>query len=265
MTAPNQKIGIVGGSGILGRAVSHALLSKKVVNEKDYWISNRSGNRTGLEAWPNTHVTHNNQILNEACDVIILCVPPDQFGSLSLNCEDKLVISVMAGVSIEKLQKSTGSNRVVRAMCSPAAELFLAYSPWVAGEAVTQDDRDIVFRLFGACGESDELYVESQIEIFTAMTGPVPGFIAYFADCVSKFAIDNGVSEDVANRAVKQLFLGAGTIMANGDTTPNQDVQEIIAYNGTTTAGVRSMQASSLADNISAGLQAAVEKTRQMS
>ncbi|MFT4730658.1 MAG: hypothetical protein ACI9UN_005188, partial [Granulosicoccus sp.] len=30
MTAPNQKIGIVGGSGILGRAVSHALLSKKV-------------------------------------------------------------------------------------------------------------------------------------------------------------------------------------------------------------------------------------------
>jgi pyrroline-5-carboxylate reductase len=265
MSAPNQKIGIIGGSGILGRAISHALLSKQVVSEENYWISNRSGNRTGFDAWSNTHITDNNQSLNEACDVIILCVPPDQFQSLTLNCKGKLVISVMAGVSIEKLQKSTGSNRVVRAMCSPAAELFLAYSPWVASEDITQDDRVVVSQLLNACGETDELNVESQIEIFTAITGPVPGFVSFFADCVAKFAIDSGVNIDVANRAVKQLFLGAGTMMANGDTTPNQDVQEIIAYNGTTTAGVRNMQASSISDDISAGLQAAVEKTRLMS
>ncbi len=245
--------------------MSQALLSKKVISEEDLWISNRSGNRTGFDTWPNTTVTSDNQLLTDACDVIFFCVPPDQFKSLLLNCEGKLIISVMAGVSLKQLQEGTHSHRAVRAMSSPAAQLCLAYSPWVASKGITLEDREIVSRLLNGCGKSDELHVESQIELFTAMTGPVPGFVAYFADCVSKFAIDNGIDEDVANRAVKQLFLGAGTMMANGHTTPNQVVQEIIAYNGTTTAGVRSMQASSLSDNISAGLQAAIDKTRLMS
>lgn len=265
MSSTHPTIGIVGGSGILGSAISKAVLSKKAINEEDYWISNRSGNVAGFEAWPNVHITDNNQQLCDACDAIILCVPPDQFQSLSLSCEGKLIVSVMAGVSIEKLQKSTGTNRAVRAMCSPAAELSLAYSPWFASDATTLQDRETLTRLFSACGETDELQLETHIELFTAMTGPVPGFVAFFANCVSKFAIDNGVNEDIANRAVKQLFLGAGTMMANGDTTPHQEVQEIIAYNGTTTAGVLKMQASTISDDISAGLNAAVEKSRAMS
>jgi pyrroline-5-carboxylate reductase len=265
MTISNQKIGIVGGSGMLGRAISHALLNTSVVNDDDLWISNRSGGRTAFNAWPNTTITSDNQLLNDACDVIILCVPPDQFNSLLLNCEGKLIISVMAGVSLEQLKKGTLSSRAVRAMSSPAAELSLAYSPWVASETITQEDRETISRLLNACGESDELHIESQIELFTAITGPVPGFVAYFADCVAKFAIDNGVSDYLANRAVKQLFLAAGTMMANGDTTPMNDVQDMIDYNGTTAAGLRSMQASSLSVDITAGLQAAVEKTRLMS
>lgn len=259
------KLGVVGGSGSLGLAICQALLNKKVVNEENLWISNRSGNKSGFNAWPHITFTSNNSSLAEACDVIILCVPPDQFSSLLLKCEGKLVLSVMAGVSLKQLQEGTHCKHVVRAMSSPAALMGLAYSPWVASKATPQTSRELVSRLFNACGQSDELQLESDIELFTAITGPVPGFVAYFADCVARFAIVNGVNKDIANRAVKQLFLSAGTLMASGDSTPHDDVQEMIDYNGTTAAGLRTMQTSALSDNICAGLQAAVEKTRLIS
>ena len=265
MSIQNQSMGIVGGTGALGRALSKALLSSKAIAVNNFWISNRSGNATGFEAWPDIHITTDNQTLVDACETIILCVPPDQFKTLALNCTGKLVISVMAGVSIQQLQYTTHANRVIRAMSSPAAELSLAYSPWFASEGIGQYERETVTHIFNACGQSDELFVESHIELFTAMTGPVPGFVAYFAQCVSAFAIDNGVSEEIANRAVKQLFLAAGNTMASGDSTPAKDVQDMIDYNGTTAAGLRHMQASSLSENIASGLQAAVEKTREMS
>lgn len=265
MSIHSNKIGIVGGSGMLGRAISLALLGSDSVKQEDFWISNRSGDRVGFDDWPAIHVTKDNHTLTEACQVIILCVPPDQFRPLSLHCEDKLIISVMAGVSIKQLQNATHTQRVVRAMCSPAAEFALAYSPWFASESIGQNDRDVITCVFDACGKSDELQIESHIELFTAMTGPVPGFVAYFADCVSQFAIDNGVSAEIANRAVKQLFLAAGTLMANSDSTPQQDVQDMVDYNGTTAAGLKTMQTSSLCRDISTGLQAAVDKTRQIS
>jgi len=41
-------IGIIGGSGMLGRAISQAILDQKVVAPADFWISNRSGSLTGL-------------------------------------------------------------------------------------------------------------------------------------------------------------------------------------------------------------------------
>ena len=45
-----QKIGIIGGSGMLGRAIAHAVLDRKVLPASDLWISNRSGSKTGFRA-----------------------------------------------------------------------------------------------------------------------------------------------------------------------------------------------------------------------
>ena len=49
-------------------------------------------------------------------------------------------------------------------MSSPAAELGLAYSPWCAGNGVTEMDRHSVARLFQAVGLTDEVDDEEQID-----------------------------------------------------------------------------------------------------
>jgi pyrroline-5-carboxylate reductase len=104
---------------------------------------------------------------------------------------------------------------------------------------------------------------EDHIVLFTALTGPVPGFVAYFAECMAAYAEARGVSPEIADLATRQLFLSAGQMMYEGQT-PAAHVEEMVVYDGTTAAGLRAMQASSIAAQIAEGLDAAVEKTRSI-
>lgn len=257
-------IGIVGGSGMLGSAISSGLLRSEAFEHSNFWVSNRSGQAPEFGHSPDIHVTKDNQELVDACDVVILCVPPTHFSDIDVRASDKLVISVMAGVTIDEMKSKTGADRIVRAMSSPAASLALAYSPWVASAEITAGDRDIVSNIFGACGETDEVFDERQLDHFTAMTGPVPGFVAYFAQCVVDHATSQGISPKVADRAVRQLFLAGGTMLANGEASPADHVREMIEYAGTTAAGLNAMIDSALSKTVSDGLLAAADKAKSM-
>ena len=210
MTSKLTSLGIIGGTGQLGAAIAHALLKSNALSPERLWIANRSGTRGPFAEWPDVHITADNQALADACDVILLSVPPALFPAVQIAAENRLVLSVMAGVTIAQIARQTGARRIIRAMSSPAAELSLAYSPWCASPAVTEQDRKIVRILFEACGKTDEVASEDQIDYFTALTGPVPGFVAYFADCMIADAIGRGVPAEIAERAVRQLFHAAG-------------------------------------------------------
>jgi pyrroline-5-carboxylate reductase len=147
-------------------------------------------------------------------------------------------------------------------MSSPAAELDLAYSPVFAAPAATAEDRDRTARLLGACGLVDFIDTEAQIDTFTALTGPVPGFVAFFARAMTEHAIGAGIAPKIADRAVRQLFRAAGTILATDPRTPADHVAEMIAYAGTTAAGLELLEASDLTRIIDRALAAATARAR---
>ncbi len=257
-------IGIVGGTGMLGKAIARAILHKKVVPPERLWISNRSGAAEGFADHPALNVTTSIQELADACDVILLSVPPASAAEIAMDAADSLVLSVMAGISLDELKRITGASRVIRAMSSPAAEESLAYSPWCASPEVTSNDRARAMTVFGACGLTDQVESEAHIECFTAMTGPVPGFVAFFAEAMVEYAVGKGIPPEIADRAIRQLFLGAGTLMSESAMTPADHVRQMIDYAGTTAAGLEAMKRSSIAIEISEGLDAAVTRTRSI-
>jgi pyrroline-5-carboxylate reductase len=264
MARMHDTIGIIGGSGMLGSAISRAILGSGEFENSNFWVSNRSGEAPELGQSSDIHVTKNNQELVDACDVIVLCVPPAHFADIDVRASDRLIVSVMAGVTIDEMRSKTGAGRIVRAMSSPAASLALAYSPWVASAEVLPKDRNTVNAIFGWCGETDEIFDERQIDHFTAMTGPVPGFVAYFAQCMVDHATSQGIDPGVADRAVRQLFLAAGTMLANSEASPEDHVRWMVDYAGTTAAGLNAMIDSTLSKTISDGLLAAADKAKSM-
>lgn len=253
------RIGIIGGNGQLGGAIARRLVLSGAVGADGVRVSCRSGR---AEVPPGVVVGADNQALADACDTVILAVPPAAAASIAIAAPGRLVISVMAGVSLARLAALTGATRVVRAMSSPAAGQGLAYSPWVAGSGVTARDRGIVRAIFDACGLTDELAGEDQIDQFTAMTGPVPGFVALYADAMIRHATARGIAPEVAERAIRQLFLASGSILSASRESPAEQVQAMVDYAGTTAAGIAAMEAAGLAQAISRGLDAAAARAR---
>ena len=264
MANSGNNIGIIGGAGMLGSAISKALLASGAVDPHRFWVSNRTGAAPDFGQSSGINVTTDNKRLVDACDTIVLCVPPASFPGIQIDATDKLVISVMAGVTSDRIASQTGAARVVRAMSSPAASLALAYSPWFASDAVTVQDREVVRRLLEACGATDQVFEESQIDHFTAMTGPVPGFVALFAQCMVDHAERQGIDPQVADRAVRQLFLAGGTMLARDSARPADHVRWMIDYAGTTAAGLNAMIDAGISKTISDGLMAAADRGKSL-
>jgi pyrroline-5-carboxylate reductase len=107
----------------MNSAIARALLRDGFVTPERLWISNRSGKASGFEEWPGTRFTTRNQELVDACQIVLLSVPPQLASSVSINAENRLIVSVMAGVSTEQIEQQTHAQRIVRAMSSPAAEI----------------------------------------------------------------------------------------------------------------------------------------------
>lgn len=105
---------------------------------------------------------------------------------------------------------------------------------------------------------------EEQIDHFTALTGPVPGFVAYYADCMVGYAVKHGIDPAIAHRAIRQLFHAGGVILAESKASPEEHVRDMITYEGTTAAGLEVMKASPLAASIEEGLQAAYQKAQRI-
>ena len=258
----DQTFGIIGGTGMLGSAILRAVVQAQMIAEERIWVASRSGQLDRFSDHPGLSITTDTTALIAASDVVLLCVPPAAMGTLSLNLRDKLVISVMAGITIDRISELTGARRIIRAMSSPAAAERLAYSPWVATEATSDADRAFATALFEACGSTDRITQEAHLDVFTAMTGPVPGFVAYFAEVMADYAEAKGLPPEVADKAVRQLFLGAGQMMATGAARPSDHVQEMIDYAGTTAAGLEVLRASDIGAELAKGLDAAVARCR---
>lgn len=258
-----QTLGILG-TGALGGAMARGLLRSAAVSADRLVLANRSGRLAGFESWHGVRITTDAALLGQSCDIVLLALPPAATRGLSLPYEHALILSVMAGITRARLGEITGSARVVRGMSNPAAEAGLAYSPWVASPGLSEADRQLAEAVYGGCGLTDEVPDEDQIDRFTAITGPVPGFVASFAECMTAYATANGVAPAIAVRAVLQLFRASGIAMSEAGTPPDAHVDDMIRYAGTTAAGLEAMRASPLRQAIADGLDAAVTKARSI-
>ncbi|WP_169568655.1 pyrroline-5-carboxylate reductase family protein [Sneathiella limimaris] len=258
-------VGVIGGTGELGSSLIKGFLKAGTINPQKLWVSNRSGKNDTLISWPDINFTTDNQILADQVNTLILCVPPALFSKVQIDAKNKLVISVMAGVSSDQIAEQTGARRIVKAISNPAAHLGSAYSAYCCRPTVSELDQAFIEKLFSSCGLVDQVETEDHVDHFTALTGPVPGYVAYFADAMSLYAQNQGIPVHIANRAVRQLIAGSGRIFEQSEKAPETYVQEMIDYVGTTAAGLNIMKETSIVEDVQKGIAAAYQKTKSIS
>ena len=169
---------------------------------------------------------------------VLFCVKPANVEEVAsqLQGKAKVIYSVLAGTSVEKLRSNLNTNAVVRTMPNLAASV---------GQSMTTLTGDTEFKeeaeeLLGAIGSTRWLATEKEIDIATALAGSGPAYLALIAEALADGAVKQGLKRDDAMAIMRGLFGGFGELIQEVHPAILKD--GVMSPGGTTAAGYGALE-----------------------
>ena len=169
---------------------------------------------------------------------ILLCVKPanvEEVGKL-LNSTARVIYSVLAGTTLDKLRSNISTNAVVRTMPNLAASVQKSMTT-LTGDIEFKDEAE---ELLGAIGSTQWLSSEKEIDIATALAGSGPAYLALMAEALADGAVKQGLKRDDAMAIMRGLFGGFGELIQ--DIHPALLKDGVMSPGGTTAAGYGALE-----------------------
>jgi len=169
---------------------------------------------------------------------LLLCVKPANVEEVSkkLKGKAKVLISVLAGTSVEKLKKYFKPKAVVRAMPNLAASVGASMTTLTGDEKFQKEAES----LLGAVGSTLWLNSEKEIDIATALAGSGPAYLALIAEALADGAVKQGLKREDAMATMRGLFAGFGQLIQ--EVHPALLKDGVMSPGGTTAAGYAALE-----------------------
>ena len=174
-----------------------------------------------------------------------------------------LLISVLAGVSLDRLQRLFPGHCCVRAVPNTPALVGAGLTALALGDGVNAEQRLRVQDLFGDVGEVLEL-PESKLDAFLALTSSGPAFIALVAEAMADGAVLAGLPRDLAQRLAHRTLAGTAALLDQRALHPGELKDMVASPGGTTIAGLRRLEQAGLRSALIEAVMAAAERSRQL-
>ena len=186
----------------------------------------------------------NNNTINY--DLIVIATKPNIYEEIfndlknNLIINDKtLIVSILAGIKISKIEEIVGSIPIIRAMPNIASSVLEGMTALIGNKTISPNDIMLADLIFESIGEKIWLENETQMDSFTAISGSGPAYFFYFTECLKNIAIEEGFTEEVSSKISKQIIIGSGKLIKESGIDPSQLKENVTSPNGTTEAGLR--------------------------
>jgi len=179
-------------------------------------------------------------------DLIIIATKPNIYEEIfndlknNLIINDKtLIVSILAGIKISKIEEIVGSIPIIRAMPNIAVSVLEGMTALIGNKKITHKDISNVDLIFELIGEKIWLKNEAQMDSFTAISGSGPAYFFFFTECLKNIAIEEGFTEEVSNKISQQIIIGSGKLVKYSGIDPKELRENVTSPNGTTEAGLK--------------------------
>ncbi len=169
---------------------------------------------------------------------ILFCVKPanvEEVGA-ALTGKARVLLSVLAGTSLEKLRLHVETDAVVRTMPNLAASVQKSMTT-LTGDVEFKNEAE---KILGAIGSTRWLNSEKEIDIATALAGSGPAYLALMAEALTDGAVKQGLKRDDAMAIMRGLFGGFGELIQNIHPALLKD--GVMSPGGTTAAGYGALE-----------------------
>lgn len=204
-------------------------------------------------------------------DVVILSVKPQRLSNVMAGLSGHikpgaLVLSIIAGASIDQLTRGLKHTPIVRSMPNTPAQIGEGITVWTASSAVTEAQREMAGRILSALGEHIFLEEEYYLDMATALSGTGPAYVFLFMEAMVDAGVHLGFPRRIAEQLVAQTVRGSVDYYTKRDDPVHlaRLRNEVTSPGGTSAAALYYLEKAGFRTAISRAIWAAYERSQEL-
>ncbi|MDC3233936.1 pyrroline-5-carboxylate reductase [Prochlorococcus sp. AH-716-A06] len=247
-----SKIAVIG-FGNIAKAIITPLFDKKFLNPKDvYCLVNTKKSLENIRKNYKYDInifqanSKGSEIIWD-CKVKLLSVKPQQLKNIIELEKNKnnLLVSILAGVSLEKLIKKFPNHKCVRVVTNIPITIGQGLTGISWGDEITKDQKQFIKRLFENSSKIYE-FPEDLLDIFLSVTSSGPAIIALIIEALSDGGLSGGLQKRLSEELVVEMILGTVSLIKETNLTTAELKNMVTSPGGTTISALRVLENRSL-------------------
>ena len=287
-----KKLGFIGG-GNMAEALARGLLDNHVFAPADLIVADVDpARRRKLARALKVETSADNRAVRDQSRALLLAVKPQQIDEVmaelasaaadesgpvirksarkltlkvsSKPVNDRLYISIAAGITLERLTTGLGAARVIRVMPNAPAMVGQGMAALVGARGVTKADETFALKIFRAVGDAVALTEERLLDAVTALSGSGPAYFYLFIKAMADSAVSEGLPAELALRMALKTMRGAEENMRRSPLAAAELIRIVASPGGTTEAALRKFAEAGFSDIVASAVRAAAERSREL-
>ncbi len=263
-------LSIIGG-GVMAEAILSRLLQEKICLPQKVLVSEPSTcKKKLLQQKYGVQITANNREAFSDADVLLLAIKPQvldvvakQIDAKNQHGSETLVISILAGVTIQRLEKAFPHQAVIRTMPNTPATVGAGMTALAPSEKVSPANLSGALSIFTAIGEVVEVS-ESLMDGVTGVSGSGPAFVAMMVEALADGGVASGLPRPVAYQLALQTVFGTAKLLKESQLHPAQLKDKVTSPGGTTIAGVAQLEKHGFRSAVIEAVQSAYIRSQEL-
>lgn len=215
--------------------------------------------------------TTENADASRHAEVVVLSVKPQRLervlkGLRGAIRSDALVLSIVAGASIEKIGGGLNHKSIVRSMPNTPAQIGQGITVWTASPEVNADQLEMARRILLAMGEQVFVEEENYLDMATALSGTGPAYVFLFMEAMVDAGVHLGFPRRIAEQLVAQTVRGSVDYYAKRDEPVHlaRLRNQVTSPGGTSAAALYYLEKAGFRTALSRAIWAAYERSMEL-
>ena len=185
-------------------------------------------------------------------------------GKLEKALDGKALMSIVAGVTVERLQNMIdGTPRILRIMPNTPALVFEGAFALCSDNDFTAEELDAAKAIYEKIGVV-EMIPEKLIDAVCGLSGGGPAWVAMFIEAMADGGVKNGLPRATAYKLAAQTCLGTAKMLLETDMHPGQLKDMVTSPGGTTIEGCEALERGGMRYAVIDCINVATEKSKRL-
>lgn len=241
----SNKLGFIG-CGEMASAIIKGLINTGFMQVSDIHASTKSDKSASTKSKIlKIRVVPDNKSIAKDAEIIVLATKPNQIEEVLKEIKDetngKLVISIAAGVSTEKIEAIVDKSPVVRVMPNTPMLVSEGMCGICLGKLATEEEEKFVTEMLSQVGKVITVE-EAQIDVVTAISGSGPAFFYQIFENFAQAGAKMGLDYEKSLMLAIQTAIGSAKMTLNHSIPLPELIASVATKGGCTEVGINTMR-----------------------